>query len=76
MYRSIVGTSYSARVARLTAVFVFVQIAMNSFNHFYFPPHRAYPYPYPTQSVARMAMDRDCGLTFLGVFGIVKAMIA
>jgi hypothetical protein len=61
-------------VALLAAVFVFVHIAMNSFNHFYFLPHRAYPYPYPTESAARMAMDRDCGLTFLGVFGIVYAL--
>ena len=61
-------------VALLAAVYVFVQIAMGSFNHFYFPPHRAYPYPYPTESAARMAMGRDCGLTFLVVFGILYAV--
>jgi hypothetical protein len=44
---------------------------MESFHHFYFPPHKAYPYPYPTELAARIAMYRDCGLTFLGVFTIL-----
>jgi hypothetical protein len=55
-------------VALLSAGFVFVQISMESFNHFYFPPHKAYPYPYLTEWAARLAMFRDCGLTFLIVF--------
>ena len=58
-------------VALLSAAFVFVQFAMESFNHFYFPPHKAYPYPYPTELAARIAMWRDCSLTFLGVFAIL-----
>jgi len=58
-------------VALLSAVFVFLRIAMKSFDHFYFLPHKAYPYPYPTELAARVAMGRDCGLTFLGIFTIV-----
>jgi hypothetical protein len=58
-------------VALLSAVLVFVKIAMESFNHFYFPPHKAYPYPYPTELAARIAMWRDCSLSFLGVFAII-----
>jgi hypothetical protein len=58
-------------VALLSSVFVFLWIAAESFNHFYFPPHKAYPYPCPTELAARIAMCRDCGLTFLGVFTIL-----
>jgi hypothetical protein len=58
-------------VALLSAVFVFVQFAMESFNNYYFPPHKAYPYPYPNEWAARIAMWRDCGLTFLVVFAIL-----
>jgi hypothetical protein len=58
-------------VALLSAVFVFLRIAMQSFDHFYFPPHKAYPYPYPTEWAAHVAMCRDCSLAFLGVFTIV-----
>ncbi len=58
-------------VALLSAVFVFAQIAMESFNHYYFAPHKAYPYPYPTEGAARLASLRDCGLTCLGVFAIL-----
>jgi hypothetical protein len=58
-------------LALLSAVFVFAEIAMKSFNHFYFAPHKAYPYPYPTVTAARIAMYRDCGLTFAAVFAIL-----
>lgn len=58
-------------VALLSAFFVFARIAMESFNHFYFPPHKAYPYPYPTEWAARIAMCRDAGLTFLVAFAIL-----
>ena len=58
-------------VALLSAVFVFVQFAMKSFNNFYFPPHKTYPYPHPNEVAARIAMWRDCGLTFLVVFVIM-----
>jgi hypothetical protein len=58
-------------VALLSAVFVFLQFAMQSFNNFYFPPHKSYPYPYPTEWAARIAMWRNCGLTFLVVFAII-----
>jgi hypothetical protein len=58
-------------VALLSAVAVCLRIAMASFNHFYFAPHKAYPYPYSAVGAARWAMCRDCGLTFIGVFIIV-----
>jgi hypothetical protein len=61
-------------VALLSAVFVFVQIEMEYFNHYYFAPHKAYPYPYPTEWSARIAMCRDCGVTFLVVFAILYAV--
>ena len=38
-------------IALLSAVLVLVQIGMGSLNHFYFAPHQAYPYPYPTEWV-------------------------
>jgi hypothetical protein len=58
-------------VALLSAVFVFVQFAMKSFNNFYFPPHKAYPYPYPNELAARIATWKVCGVTFLAVFAIM-----
>jgi hypothetical protein len=58
-------------VALLSAGAVFLQFAADSFNHFYFPPHKAYPDPYPTTGAAQIAMWRDCGLTFLAVFAIL-----
>jgi hypothetical protein len=58
-------------VALLSTVAVFLRIAMASFNHFYFAPHKAYPYPYSTAGAARWAVYRDCGLTFVGVFTVV-----
>jgi 4-amino-4-deoxy-L-arabinose transferase-like glycosyltransferase len=58
-------------VALFSAAFVVAQIAMESFNHYYFPPHKAYPYPYATAWDAQMAMCRDCGLTFVIVFAIL-----
>jgi hypothetical protein len=60
-------------VALSSAVLVFAQIAMESFNNFYFPPHKAYPYPYPTEWAAQIAMCRDCCGTFVVVFAIVYA---
>ena len=58
-------------VAFLSAALVVLHIVGESFNHFYFPPYKAYPYPYPTESAARLAICRDCGLMFLGVFAIL-----
>ena len=60
--------------ASLAAFAVLSQIAMESFNHFYFPPHNAYPYPYATEWAARLAMYRDCGLTFVGAFLVLMAI--
>ncbi|WP_433967086.1 hypothetical protein [Tunturiibacter gelidiferens] len=57
-------------LALASTVFVLANIAMKSFNHFYFAPHKAYPYPYPTVTAARIATYRDCGLTFVAVFAI------
>ena len=60
-------------VALASAVLVVAQIAMESFNHYYFPPHKAYPYPYATEWAARIAMFRDCSGTFVVVFAVVYA---
>jgi hypothetical protein len=60
-------------VALLSAAFVCLKFAARSFNNFYFPPHKAYPYPYPNEAAARIAMSKACGLTFLVVFVIVYA---
>jgi hypothetical protein len=57
-------------VALISAVYVFLQFAADSFNHYYFSPHKAYPYPYPTAGAAQIAMSRDCALTFFAVFVI------
>ena len=61
----------AAVVALLAAICVFIQIAMTSFNNFYFGPHKAYPYPYPDAHTAQMVLYRGCGLTMLGVFVVV-----
>jgi hypothetical protein len=61
-------------VAFLTTAYVFVQIEGRYFNRFYFPPHKAYPYPYPDPHSAQMALYRDCGFTLIGVFGIIFAV--
>jgi hypothetical protein len=58
-------------VALLSAGYVFLQFAGDSFNRFYFPPHKAYPFPFPTARAYQTAMWRDCGLTFLAVFAIL-----
>jgi hypothetical protein len=58
----------SFTIALLSGIFVLADIAMKSVNHFYFAPHKAYPYPYPTVTAARIATFRDCGLTFVAVF--------
>jgi len=58
-------------LALLSTALVFVQMAMESFNNFYFPPHKAYPYPHATEWAARLAIGRNCGLTFIGVFAIL-----
>jgi hypothetical protein len=58
-------------VALLSAGYRFVQFEGNFFNNFYFPPHKAYPYPYPTVRAAQIAVWRDCGLTFVAVFAVL-----
>jgi hypothetical protein len=60
----------AAVAAILAAGLVITQIAMTSFNNFYFGPHKAYPYPYPDVPSAQVALYRDCGLTMLGVFTV------
>jgi hypothetical protein len=61
-------------VALVSAASVFLRLSTNSFNHFYFLPHRAYPYPYLTSRAAQMALWRDCGLAFVAVFAILYAV--
>jgi hypothetical protein len=57
--------------ALLAVLLVVVNRAMNSFNNFYFAPHKAYPYPYPTEGAARIALWQSSCLTFFAVFTIV-----
>ena len=66
-----VQATIAAVAALVAATCVFIQIAMTSFNNFYFGPHKAYPYPYHDAHAAQMALYRHCGLTMLGVFGFV-----
>jgi hypothetical protein len=61
-------------VAFLAAVYVFVQIEGGYFNRFYFPPYKSYPYPYPNDHSAKMALYRDCGFTLIGVFVVIFAV--
>jgi hypothetical protein len=69
------STGVQAVIAVIAALFavicVFAQIAMTSFNNFYFGPHKAYPYPYPDAHSAQMALYRECGLTMIGVFAVM-----
>ena len=67
----VIQAAIAFAVALVSASLVLVQFAMKSFNNFYFAPHRAYPYPYPNEWAAKIAMWRDCGLTFFVVFGIL-----
>ncbi|MGO9318293.1 MAG: hypothetical protein ACLP1U_10800 [Terracidiphilus sp.] len=52
----------------LAAVAEWLQLAMESFNNFYFGPHRAYPYPYPDAHSANIATCWKCGLAFALIF--------
>jgi hypothetical protein len=55
-------------IALLAAAWVFVEIEGGYFNRFYFPPHKAYPYPYADVHIAQIALYRNCGFTLVGVF--------
>jgi hypothetical protein len=57
--------------ALLAAVCEFTQIAMTSFNNFYFGPHKAFPYPYHDARAAHNALFRDCGMAALFAFVVV-----
>ena len=48
----------------LAVVCVWLRLAMESFNNFYFGPHKAYPYPYPNAHSAHLAMYRNCAVAF------------
>jgi hypothetical protein len=61
-------------IAFLSTVWVFVEIEMGYFQRFYFGPHKAYPYPYPDEHSAQMALYWDCGLTLLVVFAVLFAI--
>jgi hypothetical protein len=52
----------------VAAVGEWLRLAMESFNNYYFGPHKAYPYPYPDVHSANMAMGWKCGLAFALVF--------
>jgi hypothetical protein len=61
-------------VALLAAAWLFVQIEYGYFRRFYFDPHKAYPYPYPNEHSAQIALYRDCGFTLLGLFVVLFAI--
>jgi hypothetical protein len=46
----------------------YARMAMQSFNNFYFGPHKAYPYPYADVHSANLALVRKCGLAFALAF--------
>jgi hypothetical protein len=60
----------------LAAVNEWLRIAADSFNNFYFGPHKAYPYPYPDAHGAQLATYRKCGLAFGLVFIVIFALLA
>jgi hypothetical protein len=60
--------------ASLAAIWVLANTAMQSFNDFYFAPHKAYPYPYSDVHSAHMALFRNCAAAFLGVFVVLFAL--
>jgi hypothetical protein len=70
----VVQASIAFVAASLSAVGVLGLIAMDSINHFYFPPYKTYPYPYATVRSAEIAHFGECGLAFLGVFVILYAV--
>ena len=65
--------------AVLAGLQVLAIAAMASFNNFYFAPHKAYPYPYPTEKAAHIVLSRSGCLTFvavfLGVYGVQRLLI-
>lgn len=60
----------------LAGVAEWLQLAMESFNNFYFGPHKAFPYPYADVHGAHVAMYRKCGsafaLVFIGTFALQR----
>lgn len=60
--------------ALLAAIWVFIQVDYGYFQRFYFEPNKRYPYPYPNEHVAQMALYRECGLAIVGVFLVVFAI--
>jgi len=52
----------------------YAQMAMQSFNNFYFGPHKAYPYPYADVKSADLAWVRNCGLAFGLAFLVTVAL--
>jgi hypothetical protein len=63
-------------VAALTE---WLQLAMESFNNFYFGPHKSYPYPHPDARSANIAMVWKCGLAFalvfIGIFALQRLVV-
>jgi len=52
----------------IAGVSEYARMAMESFNNFYFGPHKAYPYPYADVHTANLVWARNCALTFGLVF--------
>jgi hypothetical protein len=55
-------------------VCVYLQIAMQSFNNSYFPPHKAYSYSYPNVHSGEMTLYSKSGVTLLAVFATLYAV--
>jgi hypothetical protein len=58
----------------IACVSEYAQMAMQSFNNFYFGPHKAYPYPYADVRSANLVWVRNCGLAFGLVFICILAL--
>jgi hypothetical protein len=63
-----VQTVIALTLGLIACVSEYAQMAMQSFNNFYFGPHKAYPYPYADVHSANLVWFRNCGLAFGLVF--------
>ena len=61
-------TIIALALGAVAAIAEWLQLAMESFNNFYFGPHKAFPYPYPDAHSANIAMTWKCGFAFALVF--------
>ena len=69
-----VQTIISVVLGLVAGIGEYTNLAMQSFNNFYFGPHKAYPYPYSTVHSANVAWAERCGLAFGLVFFVAIAL--